>query len=136
MPSPSTREHNVPTVPALGRQLGAFEAAGAEALLRTLLNAIPDMVWLKSTEGVYLACNPAFERFFGVPEAQILGRSDADFCSPEEAAFFREHDRRALQAGAPTRNGNRVDCAAGPRTRHAKHDEWLRQALRSAGPAQ
>lgn len=113
MSFPCTREPSEPHVPALGRQVGAFEAADAEALVRTLLNAIPDMVWLKSTEGLYLACNPAFERFFGVPEAQILGRSDADFCSPEEAALFREHDRRALQAGAPTRNEEWITLADG-----------------------
>ena len=83
------------------------------ALLKATLNAIPDMLWLKDPAGVYLACNPAFERFFGVPEAQIVGRTDADFCSPEDAALFRAHDLRALQAGAPTRNEEWITLADG-----------------------
>ena len=34
-----------------------------EAHLRTLVETIPDLVWLKDLQGVYLACNPMFERF-------------------------------------------------------------------------
>ena len=38
---------------------------------RILVNTIPDMVWLKDTEGVYLSCNKTFERFFGAAESSI-----------------------------------------------------------------
>ena len=31
----------------------------------TLINAIPDLVWLKNPAGEYLACNTTFEKFFG-----------------------------------------------------------------------
>ena len=47
--------------------------------LKTLVRALPDLVWLKDPDGVYLACNPRFERFFGAREADIVGRSDYDF---------------------------------------------------------
>jgi CBS domain-containing protein len=30
--------------------------------LRTLVSAIPDLIWLKDVDGVYRACNPRFER--------------------------------------------------------------------------
>jgi K+-sensing histidine kinase KdpD len=33
--------------------------------LNTLIQAIPDLIWLKTPEGVYRECNPAVERFFG-----------------------------------------------------------------------
>ncbi|MBI5546292.1 MAG: PAS domain-containing protein, partial [Deltaproteobacteria bacterium] len=33
--------------------------------LRTLINTIPDLVWLKDPAGAYLASNPAFRRFIG-----------------------------------------------------------------------
>lgn len=72
--------------------------------LRTLIQTIPDMVWLKSPEGVYLACNRAFERLYGTTEATICGKKDDDFVSPELAAFFRTNDLRAMAAGKPTTN--------------------------------
>jgi len=37
---------------------------------RTLVQTIPDLVWLKDADGVYLACNPRFEDFFGACEAE------------------------------------------------------------------
>lgn len=75
-----------------------------ETRLSTLLKTIPDLVWLKDTDGIYLACNPAFERFFGAKEAEIVGKSDYDFLSREEADFFREKDRQAIDFGAPHSN--------------------------------
>jgi PAS domain S-box-containing protein len=87
--------------------------ASREAQLRTLLHAIPDMVWLKDPGGVYLACNPAFERFFGAREAEILGRTDYDFVSKDEADFFRQKDREAMAAGGPRVNEEWVTLADG-----------------------
>ncbi len=74
------------------------------AFLRALIDAIPDLVWLKDLDGVYLACNPRFERLFGAKEEEIVGKTDHDFVSGELADFFREHDRAALQRGCPTIN--------------------------------
>ncbi|WP_243318631.1 two-component system sensor histidine kinase NtrB [Geothrix paludis] len=87
--------------------------AHREAQFRTLIHAIPDMVWLKDPEGVYLACNPAFERFFGAPEAAIQGRTDHDFLPKEEADFFRQKDREAMAAGGPRANEEWVTLADG-----------------------
>src|SRR5262249_5155909 len=67
-------------------------------------DAIPDLVWLKSASGVYLSCNPRFERYLGAAEAQIVGRTDYDFSAPELADFFRENDRRAMLADEPLAN--------------------------------
>jgi len=59
-----------------------------------LINTIPDLVWLKDTEGVYLKCNAAFERFFGAKEEEIVGKTDYDFLAKDLAEFFRAHDKR------------------------------------------
>jgi PAS domain S-box-containing protein len=75
-----------------------------EARLRTLVNTIPDLVWLKDADGVYLSCNLMFERFFGAREADIVGKTDYDFVDRELADFFREHDRIAMEAGKPSSN--------------------------------
>lgn len=72
--------------------------------LRTLINTIPDLVCLKDPDGIYLACNPPFERFFGAKEHAIAGRTDYDFVNAELADSFCEHDRRAMAVGGPTNN--------------------------------
>ena len=72
--------------------------------LRAVLEAIPDLVWLKDADGVYRFCNPMFERFFGAKERDIVGKTDYEFVEKELADFFRENDLRATQAGKPTIN--------------------------------
>ena len=85
----------------------------SEARLRTLVHTIPDLIWLKDPAGVYLGCNPAFERFFGASEAEIVGRTDHDFVSRELADFFRENDLKALAADQPTVNEEELTFAVG-----------------------
>ncbi|MDZ4202281.1 MAG: response regulator [Gallionella sp.] len=75
-----------------------------EAQLRTLVRTIPDLVWLKDNDGVYLACNPTFEHFFGAKEADIVGKTDYDFVPREQADFFRANDLAASIAGVPRTN--------------------------------
>jgi two-component system, sensor histidine kinase and response regulator len=80
------------------------ELSSSQARLRTLLDTLPDLVWLKDLEGRYLAGNRRFEHFVGRPEAEIIGRSDADLVPPEQAAFFRQRDLAALAADGPIVN--------------------------------
>ncbi|MFM8769976.1 MAG: PAS domain-containing protein, partial [Rubrivivax sp.] len=75
------------------------DLARREAHLRTLVQAMPDLIWLKDADGVYQTCNPRFEQFFGADEADILGKTDYDFVSKELADFFRAHDRAAMEHG-------------------------------------
>jgi PAS domain S-box-containing protein len=72
--------------------------------LKTLVGTIPDLVWLKDPEGVYLACNPRFESLYGVPEAQLIGKTDYDFVDRELADFFRANDLAAIAVGRPRVN--------------------------------
>ena len=70
----------------------------SEARMRVLINTIPDLIWLKDVDGIYLQCNAAFERFYGASEAEMRGHTDYDFVDAELADFFRANDRRALEA--------------------------------------
>jgi len=72
--------------------------------LQTLIQTIPDLVWMKSPEGVYISCNKTFELLFGAKEADIIGKTDYEFVSKEIADLFRENDRKAIIAGKPTSN--------------------------------
>lgn len=106
---------------AIGHRLGdsltnllAFrELRESELRLRTLVETIPDLVWLKDPQGVYLSCNPQFERLYGASEAEIVGKTDDAFVSREMADFFRRHDRRAMAVGGPIRNEEWLTFADG-----------------------
>ncbi|TQD25377.1 PAS domain S-box protein [Methanolobus vulcani] len=71
----------------------------SENQLRTLINTIPDLVWQKDVNGVYLSCNTKFESFFGAKEEEIIGKTDYDFVDKELADFFRQKDMEAFEAG-------------------------------------
>ena len=85
----------------------------SEQQFRTLVNTIPDLIWLKDREGVFLSCNRQFERFFGTKEANIIGKTDYDFVDTELADHFRKHDRKAVAAGNPSSNEEWVTFAEG-----------------------
>lgn len=71
-------------------------------LIETLIYTIPDLIWLKDTKGVYLKCNPSFERLYGVSEADIIGKTDYDFIDSDLADIYRESDLKAQETNKPT----------------------------------
>lgn len=79
--------------------------------LQALIKTIPDLVWLKDPDGVYLTCNTIFERFFGAKETDIVGKTDYDFVNKELADFFRANDLKAIAAGKPSSNEEWVTFA-------------------------
>ncbi|MCQ8116571.1 PAS domain S-box protein [Methylomonas rosea] len=87
-----------------------------EELFRTLIKAMPDMVWLKDPNGVYLLCNPSFEPLCGATEEQVVGKTDYDFVNQELADFFRERDFTAVAAGKPCLNKEWLTTADGKHT--------------------
>ncbi|WP_295430771.1 GAF domain-containing protein [uncultured Thiodictyon sp.] len=84
----------------------------AKDRLQAIMDAIPDLIWLKDLQGIYRACNTTFERFFGAAEAAIVGRTDYDFVERELADSFRAHDAAALAADGPSVNEEWLSFAA------------------------
>ncbi|MBN2700205.1 MAG: PAS domain S-box protein, partial [Methylothermaceae bacterium] len=87
------------------------------ALLRALIDSIPDYVFVKDTGGVYLLCNKTTEEFFNASEAEIVGRTDFDFVDRETAEAFRAQDQKVLAAGCSLRNEEWLHYADGRRVR-------------------
>ena len=82
----------------------AIALANQQALLRSLVDSVPDLIFFKDTESVYLGCNKAFTEFAGRPESEQIGRTDFDFFDEETAEFFRMNDRMMLATGQTRRN--------------------------------
>lgn len=105
-----TSRHRLTAARRLSEQQ-ASALSRSYAHLHTLVETIPDLVWLKDPQGVFLACNPRFERLFNAPESEIVGKTDDAFVPPELAEFFREKDREAIAAGKPCTNEEWVTFA-------------------------
>ncbi len=71
----------------------------SRTFVNTLLHTLPDLIWLKDSDGVYLACNAKFERLFGTNKSEIIGKTDYDFIDKNLADFSREKDKLALALG-------------------------------------
>lgn len=74
------------------------------SLIRSLLDSIPDIIFFKDRNGVYLGCNPPFESFVGRTRDQIIGRTDYDLFSQDVADAFREKDKLMLDCNEPRHN--------------------------------
>jgi PAS domain S-box-containing protein len=66
-------------------------------LLENIINTIPDMLWLKDKQGVYLRCNREFENFIGKKEAEIIGKTDYDLVDKNTADYFLINDKIAIE---------------------------------------
>ncbi len=73
-------------------------------LINSLLDSIPDIIFFKDANGVYLGCNPPFAEFVGKPREQIVGKTDYELFGKEIGDFFRKQDRLMLEKREPRHN--------------------------------
>jgi two-component system, NtrC family, sensor kinase len=64
----------------------------SEWFVRSLLQSLPLPVYCKDIHGRYQGVNPAFERFFGLPEAGLIGKTVFDISPAELARIYHEKD--------------------------------------------
>lgn len=93
-----------------------YDALSQErALLRTLMDSVPDLIFFKNAQSRYLGYNRAFTAYCGRPEAEMIGKTDDEFAPSDIAAFYRAKDREAMAAGRPTTNEEWIDYPDGRR---------------------
>lgn len=68
---------------------------------RTLLNSIADLIWFKDASGRFQSCNPAFEAFIGLAEADIAGKTNDELLPTTVADALNRYDKIALSAKRP-----------------------------------
>ncbi len=94
------------------RKQAELTLAHERNVLRTLIDTLPNLIWLKDSQGVFLSCNQRVEHLLGAPEADIVGKTDYDFVSKELADSFRQNDRVAMEKGGPSINEEEVSYAS------------------------
>ena len=71
------------------------------AIFRSFTNAVPDLFFVKSGQGVYRGCNPAFERMLGLREEQVIGRTVHDVLPHAMAEEITRIERQVIESGKP-----------------------------------
>ncbi len=93
-----------PAVQFIARDITARQRADArlrdsEALYHSLVENLPQHVFRKDLAGRFTFGNGPFCRSLGKPLAEILGKTDLDFCPAELAAKYQRDDQRVVQTG-------------------------------------
>ena len=74
-------------------------------LLRTLIDNLPDYISVKDVQSRFIAANLAAAQIMGAETVDdLLGKTDADFGSPELAAQYRADEGELMRSGQPLVN--------------------------------
>jgi PAS domain S-box-containing protein len=69
-------------------------------LLRTLMDNVPDIIFVKDREGCYLTVNTALQQAVGAGSLDdVVGKNDHDFWPPKMAEHFISDDRKVMESG-------------------------------------
>ena len=97
------------------RKLAEKALAAHLQFLQLLLDTIPNPIFFKDAQGVYLGCNKAFEDFLGVTRQEIVGKSVYDLSPKELADEYHRMDLEAFQTTGTQVYESRVQAADGAR---------------------
>lgn len=92
---------DLPTIPI--SELGYSQDFLQHQLLQLVMDNLPECIFWKDINSVYLGCNHKFAIVAGVgtPD-KIIGKTDYDLSwKAEEAQFFRQCDRRVMDSNSP-----------------------------------
>jgi two-component system NtrC family sensor kinase len=86
-------------------------------LLQTILDAIPDFIFLQDRDGSYISVNRAFCRAMGKPKEFILGKNHFDLFPKKLAALYQKEDQQIFARGASLFKENKLG--------RGKNRKWL-----------
>lgn len=100
-------------------------------LLHTLIDNLPDAIYVKDCDHRFVMCNDRVLERMGIdrPEA-ILGKTDFDFHPPELAEAFHAEEREVIRTGQPLLNRER--CAPDRATSEPRWHATTKLPLRNA----
>jgi PAS domain S-box-containing protein len=82
------------------RKRAAEEARHNQALMVSIIENIPDMIFVKDAKTLkFVRVNQAGEQLLGYPREHLIGKSDYDLFPKQEADSFTAMDRHVLQHG-------------------------------------
>ena len=78
------------------------ELAQERDLLKTIINNVPDMIFVKDRAGRFVTANSALLRMLGLESVQeLVGKTDYDWAPPELACNYVADDQIVMRTGQP-----------------------------------
>ena len=87
--------------------------SGDSGLLRSLINAVADPIFVKDRDHRWVLFNEAFVALLGRPREALIGRSDYDFFPKAQADVFRRQDELVFETGRENSNEEMLTDAKG-----------------------
>ncbi|MDQ3250537.1 MAG: PAS domain-containing protein, partial [Chloroflexota bacterium] len=108
-----------------GRKLAEDALATERNLLRTLMDCLPDAIYVKDTQGRFITANGAHLRHLGgAPLQAVEGKTDADFLAGPWVESIASEEQQVIQSGQPI--VNRIEQPAhGEHTGQAPLPLWV-----------
>ncbi len=115
------REHEATLQVEIAERKRAEESLREDRyLLRTLIDIMPDYIYVKDTEARFLLVNSLVQHTFGAASGdEVIGKTDFDFFPQDMAAHFYADDCLVFQTGQPV--VNREEPSLNPEGNHI----WL-----------
>ena len=84
------------------RKQGEDNLRGERELLRTIIDNMPDYIYVKDAQGRFLIANSALAQLIGAKSSEdLLGKSDFDFFPKELATSFHADEQAVIGSGEP-----------------------------------
>ena len=102
------------------REASERRRAEEHQLLRSIIETIPDRIYVKDIKGRYVIDNAAHRRFIGVQGIEnVVGKTAYDFFAPDIAAHFEADDQALIRSELPLleREESSVD--------EQGHESWM-----------
>ncbi len=71
----------------------------SESKYRTLVENIPQKIFIKNQNSVYISCNESYAKDLNIRPDEIAGKTDYDFYPKDLAEKYRGDDKRIMEAG-------------------------------------
>ncbi|HUT28460.1 MAG TPA: ATP-binding protein [Sedimentisphaerales bacterium] len=82
-------------------------------MLRTLIDNLPDFIYIKDSQSRFTACNAAVSNFMGAatPE-ELIGKTDFDYYPAEQASEFYADEQKVIRTGQPLADKDELNAGS------------------------
>jgi PAS domain S-box-containing protein len=99
----------------------------SESLNRSLVEHLPQQIFVKNRDGIFVSCNENFARQLGLPREKIIGQDDFALGPRHLAEQYRQDDQQVIASGQPRDIEEKYTAAGKERWAHTVkipyHDE-------------
>lgn len=79
----------------------------SKSMLQTILDNIPQRVFWKDVNSVFVGCNSQFAKDMGYNKLEdVVGKTDYDFSNKEDADNYTNIDKKIIESGKPIQSHN------------------------------